>query len=115
MHYKKCLIGKDIYELIVLKRSKPIINILRVFKNSFKILENFYPLAVDNASTANDEDIIRIEKVCFRRISETINRERSPDCIKDFFSNFIRNIKFTKFNIPTASTSVAPNDEASIS
>jgi hypothetical protein len=59
-------IGKDICELIVLKRSKPmIINILKVFENSFKVLENFNPVAVDNASTANDEDILKVEKVCY--------------------------------------------------
>jgi len=56
-------IGKDICELTVLKRSKPmIINILKVFENSFKVLENFNPVAVDNVSTANDEDILRVEK-----------------------------------------------------
>ncbi|KAG4081623.1 hypothetical protein H8356DRAFT_1335264 [Neocallimastix lanati (nom. inval.)] len=71
-------IGKDICELTVLKRSKPmIINILKVFENSFKVLENFNPVAVDNASTANDEDILRVEKACYRRISETINRKRT--------------------------------------
>jgi len=39
-----------------------IINILKVFENSFKVLENFNPVAVDNVSTANDEDILRVEK-----------------------------------------------------
>ena len=107
-------IGKDICELTVLKRSKPmIINILKVFENSFKVLENFNPVAVDNASTANDEDILRVEKACYRRISETINRKRSPDYIKDFFSNVIQNIKFTKFNIPTPTPTAVP-DEASL-
>jgi len=109
-------IGKDICELIVLKRSKPmIINILKVFENSFKVLENFNPVAVDNASTANDEDILKVEKVCYWRISETINRKRSPDYIKDFFSNVIQNIKFTKFNIPTPTPTVVPDVEASTS
>ncbi|KAG4104092.1 hypothetical protein H8356DRAFT_1351043 [Neocallimastix lanati (nom. inval.)] len=89
-------IGKDICELIVLKRSKPmIINILKVFENSFKVLENFNPVAVDNASTANDEDILKVEK--------------------DFFSNVIQNIKFTKFNIPTPTPTVVPDVEASTS
>ncbi|ORY27135.1 hypothetical protein LY90DRAFT_513520 [Neocallimastix californiae] len=73
-----------------------IINILKVFENSFTILENFNPVAVDNASTANDEDILRVEKACYRRMPETINIKRSPDYIKDFSSNVIQNIKFTK-------------------
>ena len=109
-------IGKDICELTVLKKFKPMItDILKVFENSFKVLENFNPVAVENASTANGEDILRIEKACYRRISETINRERSPDYVKDFFSNVIQNIKFTKFNIPTPTPTVLPDAEVSTS
>ncbi|KAG4081619.1 hypothetical protein H8356DRAFT_1438636 [Neocallimastix lanati (nom. inval.)] len=115
---KKCLSNLGIRHFYIKnvssQRSKPmIINILKVFENSFKVLENFNPVAVDNASTANDEDILRVEKACYRRISETINRKRSPDYIKDFFSNVIQNIKFTKFNIPTPTPTAVP-DEASL-
>ncbi|KAG4088159.1 hypothetical protein H8356DRAFT_959148 [Neocallimastix lanati (nom. inval.)] len=92
-----------------------IISILKVFENLFKVLENFNPIDVDNASTANDEDILRVEKACYQRIYETINRKRSPDYIKDFFSNVIQNIKFTKFNIPTPTPTVVPDVEASTS
>ena len=42
--------------------SSLIINILKVFENSFKVLENFNPVAVENASTANDKDILMVEK-----------------------------------------------------
>ncbi|KAG4101379.1 hypothetical protein H8356DRAFT_1383328 [Neocallimastix lanati (nom. inval.)] len=84
-----------------------------IFILKMSLLENFNPVAVDNASTANDEDILRVEKACYRRISETINRKRSPDYIKDFFSNVIQNIKFTKFNIPTPTPTAVP-DEASL-
>jgi len=64
-------LGKDICELTVLKRSKPMI--INILENSFKVLENFNPVAFStlriSSSTANDEDILRVEKACYRIIS----------------------------------------------
>eukprot|EP00833_Pecoramyces_ruminatium_P011718 jgi/Orpsp1_1/1185750/evm.model.c7180000095054.1 len=79
-------------------------------KKDLALLYNFNPAAVADLTIANDEDIHRIEKACFNRISEIIERKESPTYIKDFFRNELNNIKFTKFTIPISTNATSTSE-----
>eukprot|EP00833_Pecoramyces_ruminatium_P017112 jgi/Orpsp1_1/1191144/evm.model.d7180000083782.1 len=79
---------------------------------NFILLENFNPATAADPSIANDDYILRYEGACLKRISDIIERDKSPEYIKEFYKNEIRKIKFTK--IPALISSSNNNSEMPI-
>ena len=88
-------IGNNVCELLILKKFKNnIINTIKIFKNNFRVLENFNPYGYLNSSEFSIEEKAKVERAYFYRISDIINRRNCPEYLCDFFKEQLASSSF---------------------